>query len=758
LLLLIGGGLLVALGAAVVAAHVTAWVVDETVIEQSAVHYTSGLPHSLFHDLDARATSRLYSLVLSIAFHFADGAQAIRADHVLSAVLFTSTAAPVYLMARVLLRSQWAAAVAALMSVAVPWLAISSALFEENLAYPLFWWTVLACCNAIWRARARNDALALLAIAVLIVTRVEMASLFVGYVIAIAAVCLWRADGSGGKLRRVGSAAREALHAYPFAVVVAVIGGGAVIYARFFTSYLEHLLGTYANVIYRSSLPPNVTEAMLVQLIALGLGVGLIPAIVSIPWYARRMSKPQLDRRGVYLLTTGVLLAVFALGTAFAQDGYLGVFTEERYFFYVIPVFWLGTFAALEDQRLRPTDLLISAAVLAALFGAMPLLDPFTNSTAFLAPVETVVPHVLERYIPKIGLRGLTNQDALVLVALVAGIVTAILWRRWRTVRAVWTVGAAAALQLVIAGYAFAVIDGKIAGTPGRTDGSVTALGWVDSHARGADVTWLDNEPLETNPAGGNPPNAERMRNALFWNSHLRSWALLPALGLPPPEWPMTVLNHTENLIVAPGSGTIGPQRATARIHEVVGTTNSPFLQVAGVTRALSPEGLLTLTAVSPPMRATWLALGLAGEGQVIAGHPVQLYAFAPAAAAATGQAEAVTLTVVPPPAPTPAAPAPGSATPPSGTPAAPSASPTARAQAPSLLVRLGHAGRSLPLPPGAAARQVKLLVCFPAGHGVAAGSLQLRPAPSSPAGAAVKLLTVSLVPLPSGAAGCARA
>ena len=66
--------LLIALGAGLIAAHVTVFALDETLIEQSAVHYTSNLPHSLFHDLDARATNRLYSLVLSIAFRLFSGA------------------------------------------------------------------------------------------------------------------------------------------------------------------------------------------------------------------------------------------------------------------------------------------------------------------------------------------------------------------------------------------------------------------------------------------------------------------------------------------------------------------------------------------------------------------------------------------------------------------------------------------------------------------------------------------------------------
>ena len=139
-LLLAGGALLIAIGAGLVAAHVTAFAADETLIQQSAVHYTSDLPNSLFHDPDARATNRLYPLILSVAFRLFSGPSAVRFDHVLSVALFVSAVVPIFLFARNMLDSIWSAVAVALLSIAVPWLTLTSALFTENLSYPLFWW------------------------------------------------------------------------------------------------------------------------------------------------------------------------------------------------------------------------------------------------------------------------------------------------------------------------------------------------------------------------------------------------------------------------------------------------------------------------------------------------------------------------------------------------------------------------------------------------------------------------------------------
>ena len=697
---LIGGLLLVTILAGLVAVDVSGIALDETLIQQSAVHYTSNLPHSLLHDLDARATDRLYSLVLSVAFRFGDGVAAIQFDHVLSVLLFVSAGVPVYLLSRRLLRSPWSAVAVALLSVTLPWLALTTALFTENLSYPLFWWTMLAICHAVARPSPRHDAFTLFGIGLLVVTRIQFAAVFVGYVGALAFVGLVRVRAMHG--RRPADLLRAAARRYPFSLAITAIGLVAAVYLRTSSwGTVERFLGSYVNVVSQHGLPPNMGVGLLVEVIALALGVGILPAIVSVTWYVKRLSRPQLDESYLQLAAVGVVLVVFLVLTVYSQFGYLGPATEERYFFYVVPVFWLGTFAALREGGVRPGDLVLCALALACVYASITFLSPLTEETAFLAPAESVGQHVIAAWSADLGI-GMTVQDVLAVFSLFAGVFLALLWRRpaWRLAG---TLGVAAAVQLLMTGYAYAVITGNVPGIPGRTGGNLAALGWVDAHARSTRVAWLDNLSTGTTPGATDA----QTRIALFWNKRLTSWIAIPELGLPIPIWPMAALPGSNLASVDPHSGILVPQNAVQLAPEVVQNVDSPFLQLAGPELARSPDGQLQLTALEQPIRATWLALGLNPDASVPMQKPVRIYIFASDPTAATS----VHLTL-------------GFASPPA-TPAAHSST---------VQVQLGRVRQQVTLPVGSTApRVLTLTVCLPPGQ-PASGTLSARPSTAGPA------------------------
>jgi hypothetical protein len=700
-LVLLGGTLLISLIAGLVAAHVTVFALDETLIEQSAVHYASDFPHSLFHDLDARATNRLYSLVLSIAFRLFDGYTAVRVDHVLSVILFVSAAFPIYLLARRVLPDPWPALAVALLSVAIPWLTLTTALFTENLSYPLFWWMMLATCNAVWRPSPGNDALALASIGLLVVTRVQFAAVFAGYAAALIGVGVLRTESSERAVRRTAVAVRATVRKSPLtmiALAVVVIGGVYVRTSGQWQHVVQQALGTYSNVVIRNGVAPNMAEGLLVELLALGLGVGVLPAIVSLVWYAKQMSRPRLDEPWIYLCASGALIFSLLAVTVLAQGGYLGALTEERYFFYVIPVFWLGTFAAFRDETVRPGELLACAVGLAALYAAIPFQKPLTAETAFLAPAQSIVPHVLTQRLDDLGLAGLTLQDTLAFIVGCAGVAAAVIWRRRATARIGWTVGIATVLQLLVTGYAFAVVTGHVSGIVGRTGGSASALGWVDRQAKTSNVTWLDN--LSTSAPLAQSGSADQQRSTLFWNPTLTGWAAVPQIGLPAVESPLSALPGV-SLAVDHTSGVVLPQAAAAPMREVVDATDSPFVQLAGTSLGRSPDGVLSLIALAAPTRATWLAEGLQPDGYVAAGAPVRVYAFTQKATAPTGVR--ISLVVSP----------------------LSAARPGGMARQTAVTIRLGSVSRRVPLAAGGSARQVDLTVCLPAGRTVVTGTIQ---------------------------------
>lgn len=687
---------MIALAAALISVHVTVFALDESLIQQSALHYASNLPSSLIHDVDARATNRLYSLVLSIAYRVTGGTTAVRIDHVISVVLFVSALAPIYLMARRVLDSRWAAVGAALLSIAVPWLTLTSALFTENLSYPLFWWLLLAVCEAVWRPSPGRDLLALVTMGLLIGTRVQFAAMFPGYVLCILAACLWRAPGSGWARRAIG-ALTEVARSFPFTATVLLAAAAALVYARFSGQWHQHvqrLLGNYTNVVIRSGLPPNIPEGVFVELIALSLGVGLVPALISVPWYAGALSRPARSRRWICLAVSGAVLVVFLVLTVYSQGGYLGSNTEERYFFYVIPAFWIGAFAALADGRLSGRALLVWALATAVLFATIGFLPSLTEETAFLAPVESIAPRFL-------------GQSALVFITLAAAALTWLVWTRWPGWRAWWTIGLGAAAQLAIAGYAFAAIDGQVAGVQGRTSGSYASLGWVDSHAGGHTVTWLENLATVQPPAIHLPAAGlatDQVHVTLFWNSQLRNTATVPSADLSPLEFPLTGLPEMGPFSVQPGSGRLEPAGRAQRLQEIVGESASPFLQLTGSVKAVSSGRFLALTKLYKPVRASWMTEGLEPNGWIAAGKPVSLRAWPthPEANAPTPLTVAIALT-----APRPQRGGEGIRT--------------------SVLVHIGRLRREVELASPTTPTVIDLTTCLPPHTSVLIGSIQAR-------------------------------
>jgi len=716
--------LLLAGATGLLAAHVTVFALDESIMQQSAVHYASGLPHSLVHDADARATDRLYSLVLSIAYRVTGGPAAVRIDHVLSALMFVSAALPIYLLARALLASRWAAAMVALLSVAVPWLTLTSALFTENLSYPIFWWVMLAICAAIWAPAPRRDLLVLASMGLLVGTRVQFVAIMPGYLLCMLTISFWRAPSAQGGTRRLRAALAEVIRRFPFTLAIMLVLVIGVAYARtdgHWHAHVVRLLGSYTDVVTRDGLPNDMTEGLLVELIALGLGVGLIPVIVSVPWYMKRLAHPQMDRHWVYLAVIGAVLLVFLVLTVYSQGGYLGNFTEERYFFYVIPVFWIGAFSALAEGRLRARELLASAIGFAALCGAIPMLSPLSEETAFLAPVESVISHVISQRTAGLGLTGLSVQDALVAIVLAGGLLTALLWVRRPGARLWWTIGVGALIQLLIAGYAFAVIDGQVPGIQGRTSGSATSLGWIDRHAGDRTVTWLDNlstaQPLANDVTAAGLA-ADQSHVTLFWNSQVGNWAWAPAADATPVEFPLSALPAAGTFTVEPTSGLLAPSAAAEGLQEVVGQTESPFLQLAGESVAHSPDGFLTLNRSSRPVRARWMSVGLRPDSYVAAGTPVQVRAFG-----AAGTALSVSMTFI-------ALPAPASG----------------QGRSTAVVIRLGASRRKLALRSGASA-ELRLTSCLGAGQSALSGTIEAvraQPLDGSLVAAALRGVSVS--------------
>lgn len=593
----------VAAFAAFFAAHVTGWTIDETLFKQSALHYTHGLPRSLFHDLTARGTSRLYPLLISPVFGATDGSDAVRIARAISALMFCSTSIPVYLLARRLLASPWAAVAAGLLSIAVPWLTLSSVLFTENAAYPLFAWTLFAMVRASALPSVRSDVLVLVLIALSGTARTQLLILFPAWLVCnwlIARRDAWRAAPVSHAL--LGLAA--------LALLVRLVMGDL-------HGDLARVFGQYSELQDRGHVSTDLFLAVAVEWQALLLAA-LTAVVVATAWFVGALRGPRAAPRWSFAVIAVVVFALLWLFTAYVQGGYLGAATEERYYFYVVPLIWIGALLAIEEPETAAPRLPGVTAAALLLIATLGISLPVTGQTAILAPAMASVQSIFGRLIQTMHLTGLSVRDALAIVcaALLAGAFWG--WRRGPRPRLIAVVVLAAVTQIALGAYAYAARSGHVPGVGSDTAGDFDKSAWIDD-AVGTDVTWVNNQ---TRGSGGLEEG--RQYEALFWNSHVRDWAHDPATQLPPPVATLAALPMR----------TLGTDPAHPEVtgldvgRPVVGQIGSPFLQIAG--RAIAHNGFDDLELVAPatPIRAVFLSRGLATDGDIDATKTIELTAF----------------------------------------------------------------------------------------------------------------------------------
>jgi hypothetical protein len=622
--------------AAIVGAQVSVWALDETLFKASAVHYGSGLPDNLFHDLTARATTRLYALTLAPLFAAFDGDVAVRLAKVWNALLFVSAAVPSYLLARTVLVSRWRAAAAALLCVAVPWLTLSSVLFAESLAYPVSIWLSHSIARVVRDPSPRRDAMVVLWCAVATVSRVQLVAIFGGYVVLLVALVLVEARARSAFEERVRVAATR-LRLTPFSLGIAAVGLLGVLLLAATGSLqgqIDRVLGGYGEFQYRTNVPTDVPIGALIEVISLALGVGIVPAILAIAWYPGAFGdRSDPAARALAWTAVAVTSAIFVFTLA-AQGGYLAQLTEERYYIYVIPFLWIGALAALERPRISRSTIAWAGALLAVLCGVVALPYVF-NPELFLAPAGKSVVYlsnyVLEDLRSLLNREGLAGRDVLFVLIAAVALLVALSWHQAPWARR-WLLVGAAAMQVFLTTFAFLALDGRIGqGLADRTvEPPADSRGWLDRAAGNQEVTWLQTAAWE-DPSG----TVDVLREVSFWNDRIRHRAQVPQTTPPTEGAPIDALPMTLH-----GVGKNGRFKPDLPRGLTLVWSGSPFLQIHGRQVADDEIGQpLFLAEAARPARAQWLATGLRSDGAVIRGSPVRLAAW-PANAAAVVQME----------------------------------------------------------------------------------------------------------------------
>src|SRR5580765_6068526 len=147
---------------------------DELLYERLAISIAHGhSPLPRVHDTFVPNVNQLYPLLIAPAFGGGLVPDSLRAAHFLNAFIVCSACIPAYLLARRVTGHTLAAWFVALATILVPWLVLSSFLLTEVAAYPAFLWALYALQAASDAPSGRNDAFALLGIALAVLARTQ---------------------------------------------------------------------------------------------------------------------------------------------------------------------------------------------------------------------------------------------------------------------------------------------------------------------------------------------------------------------------------------------------------------------------------------------------------------------------------------------------------------------------------------------------------------------------------------------------------
>jgi hypothetical protein len=584
-----------ALGAALalITSRVADWFVmtDELLYERlalSVVRLHSPLPH--VHGDLVPSINQLYPLVLAPALAGGDVARDMVTAHILNAFVMSSAAVPALLLARRVTRSNRAAVFASVLTVAIPWIVLSSFLLTEVAAYPAFLWAVLAFQRATIAPSARNDVLAAGGLLFAVVARTQFAVLAPVLAAAILA--------DAGSLR-AGLRAHRAL--------AAVFGAGLLV-AIGVVATGHSVLGTYSAAAHGNPVPLSIIPSFAEHLATIGLGLAIVPFLAGGAWLTENVVRSANREHRVFALLATLTIVVLTFEVASYDLRFGGAIVRERYLFYIAPLILIAFSAALADDRLPRLGLLVPLVLLVSGFayGSLPTFDKLNVDT----PAA-----IVDNYL-RDAVGGLTGARILLIAAAIVAVLLllegTVLLRHSRLALLL----ALLALVLLPAetGYAFVRLF-RINGTAGRpltTPGS-QIFEWVDKTV-GADAQ-VTAVPYPTNP-GDYWSSVGYWWDLEFWNKSVGRSAGIPhQYEWTPSTFPKLAL-HFDDV----GRASVSPPGYVAQ------SVSDARFEIAG--SVVTNDRGLFLVKPEEPWRAVWLTTGLADDGWTIPGKPARIRVF----------------------------------------------------------------------------------------------------------------------------------
>jgi hypothetical protein len=579
-----------------------------------AGHFPSGIWQ---HGIYWRGIQRIDQLVLAAPFALLRGASVYEVAHAIQALLYASTAIPVWLLVRATGLPRWARALAATIALATPWAIVSTSFLAESAAYPAYAWALYAT----WRAvRSPSYGRELLAIAALIVAALSRTALL-GMAPLLPLAALWQQWSWELRGRRRSARLRAlprqlwsqhriitaitvlAVLSYLLSAAGALPGGG-----------VAALTGNYG-------IPSGAALAGLLSrwdyyLSRMVIGTGGIAFAFGFAWALRQLVRPEEGRR--HALAVVCVLGVVVVLLSLLQAG-----TDERYVLYgAVPIgvaFVAELASAVEGAQNRdrwarlPTLLGLAAATgVAILLVDRASWPPIASEYDFFTyPAATFYNRVVLT-----RLAGLPLESGLTLIALAgAAVAWALLSRRRASTRIAVPAVALIVLALCVTqlGYALQKFTGSGAGGVGGP--SAAQRSWLERIVPpGVKVAAVG---IGLGQSGDYLPI---WRTSEFWNTSIQLGASFQPWGIPTVPFDtlglvLGVHSPSGRLDIAtPSAAEVGHRLAVPRYMLLPTQATNP-MGFAAKAIADDPYLPLTLVRLSSPARLEWAIGGTSLEG-----------------------------------------------------------------------------------------------------------------------------------------------
>ena len=508
----------------------------------------------------------------------------------LQALAMSLAAVAVYLWGRSLVSSRWALTAAAL-TLALPGLVYSGLVMTEVLFYPVLVLTAWAMARVLERPTLGRQALALTAIAVAVLTRLQALVLLPVFVTAV---------GLDAAFARSIKTVRRVAPTLSLVVVVVVgwaawhaAGGGG--------------LGGYEVVAHQSYSFGTTARYVLYQVGALTILTGAFPVgalllLLGAAMRAGRFSRP----RQAFLAVAVAYASWFVLQSGVFASRFVG-HLAERYLIGITPLVFLALVVWLDSGLPRgPLSISLAGLAVTAPLVSLPL-DQILTQYPPHAPTLAWL-YDLRQWTSFATLEGLIYGASGATI-----LVLALLPRRLTAVLPLVLLAALAVASIAASRYA--------ADTARQLEAS--SLGpdprWID-HAADGPVSYLYAEGA----------NWVGVWEALFWNRRIRRVYGLNGAKVtgPLPQLPLELL--PDGRFAAADHHSVDSEYVLAPLGLVTSVPAYEFVgDMVAYRRLSSSRTGLALWRIDPPLRLSFRTTGLEANGVIYAGGEGRIVAYA---------------------------------------------------------------------------------------------------------------------------------